>query len=390
MSSIDDDTTSPSTTTTTTVLGQVIDGKAIADTIRSELALMLREEISNNSKLNNASASVSRPGLAVMLVGNRKDSETYVRMKQKACLDVGIVSTLQTYPNTDITNNNNNNTAVTEEILIQQIQAWNNDPSIHGILVQLPLPPYINEGNVVGAIHPTKDVDGLHPMNVAKLYNTATHASSSSTSACVAESSSSSSQQQQDPPKLDWKDFNTLPFHIPCTPQGCIELLDRIYYPIAGKHAVVIGRSNLVGLPVAMLLLHRNASVTVVHSQSINIHDIIQQADIVIAAAGRPNMIQSSWLKVGCVVIDVGINAISDTSTKRGYKLVGDVDYDNAKNVARWITPVPGGVGPMTIAMLLRNTINSWKRGSVSSSSSSSSTTSTTVVVDNKSTSATL
>jgi 5,10-methylene-tetrahydrofolate dehydrogenase/methenyl tetrahydrofolate cyclohydrolase len=383
MSSIDDDTTSPSRTTTTTVLGQVIDGKAIADTIRSELALMLREEISNNSKLNNNNVSVARPGLAVMLVGNRKDSETYVRMKQKACLDVGIVSTLQTYPNTDITNNNNN--AVTEEILLQQIQAWNNDPAIHGILVQLPLPPYVNEGKIVGAIHPSKDVDGLHPMNVAKLYNTATHASSStSTSASVAESSSSSSSQQQDPP-FDWKDFNTLPFHIPCTPQGCIELLDRIYYPIAGKRAVVIGRSNLVGLPVSMLLLHRNASVTVVHSQSINIHEIIQQADIVIAAAGRPTMIQSSWLKEGCVVIDVGINAITDTSTKRGYKLVGDVDYDNAKNVASWITPVPGGVGPMTIAMLLRNTINSWKRGSVSSSSTTS-----TVVVDNKSTTATL
>jgi len=362
MSSSDD--TTPGTTT---MLGQVIDGKAIADAIRSELALKLREEIISNSSNSNTNNNhnASRPGLAVMLVGNRKDSETYVRMKQKACLDVGILSYLQTYPNTDTTDTNNN--AVTEEILLQQIDAWNNDPTIHGILVQLPLPQYINEGKIVGAIHPSKDVDGLHPTNVAQLYNTATHASSAS--------------DESQPPPLDWNDFNTLPFHIPCTPQGCIELLDRINYKIAGKRAVVIGRSNLVGLPVAMLLLHRNATVTVVHSQSVNIHEIIHEADIVIAAAGRPAMVQDSWLKEGCVVIDVGINAITDTTTLRGYKLIGDVDYMKAKNVAGWITPVPGGVGPMTIAMLLRNTINSWKRGSVSSS-----TTTSTVVIDNRST----
>ena len=258
-------------------------------------------------------------------------------MKQKACADCGMVSFLREFKDTS---------TITEETLLETIHAWNVDDTIHGILIQLPLPPNINEAKILSAVHPSKDVDGLHPANVACLFNTATHNTNNNTTQT----------------KLNWKDFESIPFHIPCTPQGCIELLDRSSISIEGKHAVVIGRSNLVGLPVAMLLLHRNATVTIVHSRTIHIESIVRSADIVVAAVGRANMVKSSWLKTGCAVIDVGINSVEDTSSKRGYKLVGDVEYDMAKEVAGWITPVPGGVGPMTIAMLLRNTLNSWRR----------------------------
>ena len=275
-----------------------------------------------------------------MLVGNRTDSQTYVRMKQKACADCGMISYLKEFKDTN---------TITEETLLETIHAWNADDTVHGILIQLPLPPNINEAKILSAVLPSKDVDGLHPANVACLFNTATHNTNSS---------SNTTQVQ----KLNWKEFESIPFHIPCTPQGCIELLDRSSISIEGKHAVVIGRSNLVGLPVAMLLLHRNATVTVVHSKTTNIESIVRSADIVVAAVGRAHMVKGSWLKPGCAVIDVGINSVEDASSKRGYKLVGDVEYDMAKNVAGYITPVPGGVGPMTIAMLLRNTLNSWRR----------------------------
>ena len=306
----------------TKTLGKDIDGKSIAATVRSELT----------SKLSSLSLNDSKPGLAVMLVGERKDSQTYVRMKQKACADCGMDSFLEEYKNVD---------EVTEKILLKKIEEWNADDKVHGILVQLPLPSKINEATILKAVKPEKDVDGLHPANTASLFNTATHAGAT---------------------KLNWKDFTSIPFHIPCTPQGCIELLDRIGIDIEGKNAVVIGRSNLVGLPVAMLLLHRNATVTIVHSRTKNIEEVVKQADIVVAAVGRANMVPKSWLKEGCTVIDVGINSVDAPGTKRGYKLVGDVNYAEAKEVAEWITPVPGGVGPMTIAMLLRNTWNSWRR----------------------------
>ena len=305
----------------------VIDGKAIAATIRAELT----------NKLSSLPSDIkSRPGLAVMLVGSRKDSQTYVRMKQKACADCGMESFLEEYPNGE---------EVTEDTLLTKIQEWNQDDKVHGILVQLPLPKHISEEKILREVDPKKDVDGLHPANTAKLFSTSTHAGAV---------------------KLNWKDFTSIPFHIPCTPQGCIELLDRINdgkgIDIEGKNAVVVGRSNLVGMPVAMLLLHRNATITIVHSRTKNIESILQQADIVVAAVGRANMVQASWLKPGCIVIDVGINSVDAPDTKRGYKLVGDVNYAEAKEVCEWITPVPGGVGPMTIAMLLRNTVNSWER----------------------------
>lgn len=301
-----------------------IDGKAIAAAVRSELT----EKLASLSLDDDA----TKPGLAVMLVGERKDSQTYVRMKQKACADCGMDSFLSEYKDVD---------AVTEEILLAKIAEWNDDPKVHGILVQLPLPAKIDEAKILQAVKPEKDVDGLHPANTASLFNTATHAGAT---------------------KLNWKDFTSVPFHIPCTPQGCIELLDRIGCDIEGKNAVVIGRSNLVGLPVAMLLLHRNATVTIVHSRTKNIEDVVKSADIVVAAVGRAHMVPKTWLKEGCTVIDVGINSVDAPDTKRGYKLVGDVNYNEAREVAEWITPVPGGVGPMTIAMLLRNTWNSWRR----------------------------
>ncbi|EJK75248.1 hypothetical protein THAOC_03030 [Thalassiosira oceanica] len=301
---------------------QDIDGKSIAAAVRAELT----------EKLASLPDGSSKPGLAVMLVGERKDSQTYVRMKQKACADCGMDSFLCTYPDDDKLN---------EELLLAQIKDWNEDPKVHGILVQLPLPKKIDEATILEAVLPAKDVDGLHPANAAKLFNTATHAGAA---------------------KLDWKDMTSIPFHIPCTPQGCIELLDRIGCDIEGKNAVVIGRSNLVGLPVAMLLLHRNATVTIVHSRTKSVEDVVRNADIVVAAVGRAHMVTKSYLKPGCTVIDVGINSVDAPGTKRGYRLVGDVKYDEAKEIAEWITPVPGGVGPMTIAMLLRNTWNGWRR----------------------------
>jgi len=161
---------------------------------------------------------------------------------------------------------------------------------------------------------------------------------------------------------MDWKDLSSIPFHIPCTPQGCLELLDRCGVELRGKNAVVIGRSNLVGMPVAMLLLHRDATVTIVHSKTVNPAALVQQADVVVAAVGRAEMVKKEWIRPGAVVIDVGINSVEDPQDPRGYRLVGDVDYEQVRQVASLITPVPGGVGPMTIAMLLRNTVNSCLR----------------------------
>lgn len=220
-----------------------------------------------------------------------------------------------------------------------QIDGLNADDSVHGILVQLPLPPHIDEASILSRIMQSKDVDGLHPLNVAQLSNTKTHA----------------------PGRASWS-FDALSFHVSCTPQGCIELLDRSGVSIEGKEAVVLGRSNMVGIPVAMLLMQRNATVTIVHSKTCHLEDVIRRADIVVAAVGRAQMVKGSWLKPGAVVIDVGINSIDDAIDKRGYRLVGDVDFESARDVASMITPVPGGVGPMTIAMLMRNTVNACRR----------------------------
>ena len=294
-----------------------IDGTNIAKTIRQELK-------------NEIESLTLKPGLAVILVGERRDSQTYVNMKKKACAECGIASFGYDFPAT-----------ASQQEIIDCIVSLNQNPHVHGILVQLPLPSHMHEHTVLESIAPEKDVDGLHSRNVAALASTATHAGSTA---------------------LDWKDLKTIPFALPCTPQGCIELLDRSGVSLEGKRAVVLGRSNLVGIPVALLLMHRNATVTIVHSRTQNTPAVVSEADIVVAAVGKANLVKKEWLKVGAVVIDVGINSVDCPTAKRGYKLVGDVDYQDCQSVASQITPVPGGVGPMTIAMLLRNTVQSCKR----------------------------
>ena len=284
----------------------IIDGKEIAATIR--------EEIADDVAAMQAAHGIV-PGLATVLVGSRKDSETYVRMKKKACAEVGIASFGHELP-----------AEISQADLLALVQQLNADPAVHGILVQLPLPDHIDEETILSAISLEKDVDGFHPLNIGRL-----------------------SMKRRDP------------LFVPCTPKGCIELLDRSGVTIEGKRAVVLGRSNIVGLPVAMLLLHRNATLTICHSRTKDLPGVVREADILIAAVGRAEMVKGNWLKPGVVVIDVGVNAVDDPSKKKGYRLVGDVDFDQAMEVAGAITPVPGGVGPMTIAMLLRNTTDAAK-----------------------------
>ncbi|CAE7214911.1 FOLD4 [Symbiodinium sp. KB8] len=256
------------------------------------------------------------PGLAVILVGARPDSATYVRMKRKACEEVGIADFGVNLP-----------VEASEDEIVAAVRAANEDERVHGILVQLPLPEHVNEMRVLSEISPEKDVDGLHPANVGDL-------------------------------ALRGRN----PRFVACTPRGCIELLHRNGIEISGKSAVVLGRSNIVGIPAALLLLQENATVTVCHSRTKDIEARIRDADILVAAIGKAHFVQGSWIKPGAVVIDVGINSVDDATKKRGYRLVGDVDYAAAKPVASAITPVPGGVGPMTIAMLLQNTVEAGER----------------------------
>ncbi|CAN6693764.1 unnamed protein product [Malus baccata var. baccata] len=255
------------------------------------------------------------PGLAVVIVGTRKDSQSYVSMKRKACAEVGIKSV-----DIDLPEN------VSQDDLIAKVHELNATSDVHGILVQLPLPNHINEEKVLSEISIEKDVDGFHPLNIGKL-------------------------------AMKGRE----PLFLPCTPKGCLELLSRSGISIRGKKAVVVGRSNIVGLPVSLLLLKADATVTVVHSRTPDPESFIREADIVIAAAGQAMMIKGSWIKPGAAVIDVGTNAIDDPSRKSGYRLVGDVDFQEACKVAGWVTPVPGGVGPMTVAMLLKNTLDGAK-----------------------------
>ncbi len=286
---------------------QLIDGKAIAAAIRGEIKVEVEAMQAAHGQV---------PGLATVLVGSRRDSQTYVRMKKKACVEVGITSLGHDLP-----------ADISQADLLEVVRTLNGNPDVHGILVQLPLPDHIDDEEVLGAISLEKDVDGFHPLNIGRL-----------------------SMKRRDP------------LFVPCTPKGCIELLDRSGVEIEGKRAVVLGRSNIVGLPVAMLLLHRNATLTICHSRTKDLPGVVREADILIAAVGRPEMVRGDWIKPGAVIIDVGVNAVDDASREKGYRLVGDVAFDEAKAVAGAITPVPGGVGPMTIAMLLRNTLDSAKR----------------------------
>jgi 5,10-methylene-tetrahydrofolate dehydrogenase/methenyl tetrahydrofolate cyclohydrolase len=290
----------------------LLDGAATAAAVKRELAA----ELAALAAAPGAAAG-RRPGLAVVIVGERRDSQTYVRAKHRACEEVGIESLAFALPE-----------SCGQQQLVELIDTLNARQDVHGILVQLPLPDGIDNELVLGRIALEKDVDGFHPLNIGRL--------------CMS--------------------GRTPPLFVPCTPKGCIDLLDRYHVPIEGKHAVVVGRSNIVGLPVAMLLLHRNATVTICHSRTQDLADKIRSADIIVAACGRPNFIKGEWLKQGAVVIDVGINAVDDPTKKRGYRLVGDVEFEAASASASLITPVPGGVGPMTIAMLLTNTVDAAKR----------------------------
>jgi len=282
----------------------IIDGKLISSHIKNNLKLKIQQMHSDYNII---------PGLAVVLVGSRADSSTYVRMKRQAALEIGMHFVLKEF-----------NSDISQDELINEVRNLNNSDEIHGLIVQLPLPSHINENIILNEVSYEKDIDGFHPINIGNL--------------CM-------------------KDRN--PLFIPCTPKGCISILDHLNIDLNGKHVVVIGRSNIVGIPVAMLCLHKNATITICHSKTTNIENIVKQGDVVIAAVGKANMVKKNWIKEGAVVLDVGINSLEDNSRKSGYRLVGDVDFDDVKDVASKITPVPGGIGPMTVVSLLENTYNS-------------------------------
>ncbi len=272
---------------------QIIDGKKLAQQIKAEL----REEVERLKRERGIT-----PGLAVILVGDDPASRTYVRNKERACRDIGIFSQVHRLP-----------AETSQEQLLELIEELNHTDHIHGVLVQLPLPEHIDERTVIQAIKPEKDVDGFHPVNVGNLHIGA-------------------------------------PGFVPCTPRGIIEMLDRTGIPIKGKHAVVVGRSNIAGKPAAMLLLARHATVTICHSRTVDLAYHTRQADILVVAVGRPRFITGDMIKEGAVVIDVGVNRVDEG-------LVGDVDFDSCLEKASYITPVPGGVGRMTVVMLMKNTV---------------------------------
>ncbi len=277
---------------------RLIDGNALSKQLRGDVA-------------QRAAALMARgitPGLAVVLVGDNPASQVYVRNKVKACEDSGLHSVLEKYE-----------ASMTEAQLLARVDALNNDPAIHGILVQLPLPAHIDAHKVIESISPAKDVDGFHVASAGAL-------------------------------------MVGQPGFWPCTPYGCMKMLESIGYELKGKHAVVIGRSNIVGKPMALMLLQKNATVTVCHSGTKDLKAMTLQADVVVAAVGKRNVLTADMVKPGAVVIDVGMNRNDEG------KLCGDVDFDGVKQVAGWITPVPGGVGPMTITMLLVNTLEAAER----------------------------
>ncbi len=277
---------------------QRIDGNALSQKLRAEVT----------SRTAALKAKGITPGLAVILVGENPASQVYVRNKVKACQDSGLHSLLEKYPED-----------LTEKSLLERIESLNQDPSIHGILVQLPLPKHIDAQKVIEAISPNKDVDGFHIASAGAL-------------------------------------MTGMPGFWPCTPYGCMKMLESIAYDLQGKHAVVIGRSNIVGKPMAMMLLQKNATVTICHSATRNLKAMTLQADVIVAAVGKRNVLTADMVKPGAVVLDVGMNRNEEG------KLCGDIDFEGVEKVASYITPVPGGVGPMTITMLLVNTLEAAER----------------------------
>jgi len=277
---------------------QIIDGVALSQKLRADLA----------RRVQALKARGITPGLAVVLVGENPASQVYVRNKVKACEDAGLHSVLEKYEAT-----------LTEAALLARIDALNNDPAIHGILVQLPVPAHIDASRVIEAISPAKDVDGFHVASAGAL-------------------------------------MTGMAGFWPCTPYGCMKMLESIHYDLKGKHAVVIGRSNIVGKPMALTLLQKHATVTICHSATANLKALTLQADVIVAAVGKRNVLTADMVKPGAVVLDVGMNR-NDAG-----KLCGDVDFEGVRQVAGYITPVPGGVGPMTITMLLVNTLEAAER----------------------------
>lgn len=277
---------------------RIINGKETAAQIRAEL----------KERVERLAQEGRRPGLAVVLVGDNPASAVYVRQKKKACDEIGIYSEEHKLPET-----------ISQNELMALVDRLNNDPKIHGILVQLPLPEGLDEEEVINRIDPRKDVDGFHPANVGRL--------------CIG-----------------------LPTFVPCTPAGVLELVKRTGISLPGKKVVVLGRSNIVGKPAALLFLRENATVTICHSRTADVRQECTQADVLVVAVGRPRLVKGDWVKPGAVVIDVGINRVDG-------QIVGDVDFDEVQEVAGAITPVPGGVGPMTIAMLMKNTVEAAEKG---------------------------
>lgn len=277
---------------------QKIDGNALSQKLRIQIT----------ERATALKTKGITPGLAVILVGDNPASQVYVRNKVKACQDCGLHSLLEKYPED-----------MPEKVLLDRIESLNQDPSIHGILVQLPLPKHIDAQRVIEAIAPHKDVDGFHIASAGAL-------------------------------------MTGMPGFWPCTPYGCMKMLDSIGYDLKGKHAVVIGRSNIVGKPMALMLLQKNATVTICHSATTNLKAMTLQADVIVAAVGKRNVLTADMVKPGAVVIDVGMNRNDEG------KLCGDVDFEGVEKVAGYITPVPGGVGPMTITMLLVNTLEAAER----------------------------
>ena len=283
---------------------QVIDGIRISSEIKQELAIQVIERKTLGKKI---------PHLAAILVGNDGASMSYVNAKVKACEEIGFESTLIRY-----------DSSVSEEILLAKVLALNLDKSIDGFIVQLPLPPQIDEMKITQAIDPTKDVDGFHPQNLGNM-------------------------------------VVSLPGFLPATPMGILELIKRMKIETEGKNCVIIGRSNIVGMPLSIMLGRNsypgNCTVTLAHSKTKNLSEVCLKADIIIAAIGQPNFIKADMVKKGAVVIDVGTTRVEDSSRERGWRLVGDVDYENVAPICSFISPVPGGVGPMTIASLMMNTL---------------------------------
>lgn len=285
----------------------LLDGRATSSAIREEVRADVEQLKAEHDVV---------PGLATVLVGGNPASETYVRMKENQCEQAGMHAFGRHLPRD-----------ITQRELLAEITALNADADVHGILVQLPLPDHLDEDEALAAIALEKDVDGFHPLNIAR---------------------------------LTFQDME--PTFAPCMPLGCVELLDRYAVEIKGKEAVVLGPSNIVGLPTALLLLHRGATLNICHPHTENLAAVSRRADILVAAIDDPGMVKGDWVKPGAAVIDVGWSRVKDETAEKGYRVVGNVDFDEVSEVAGYVTPVPGGTGPMTIAMLLRNTLVSAQR----------------------------